>query len=69
MSTADILSLNDHRPPVSYRIDITQWWDGRMSVWVRDIADDPENRTRLAVALRQAADMVETPTGNDNAEC
>ena len=57
--TTEVVSLDDRRPPVTYTVRLKQWWDGRMAIWVQDVADSQEDRRRVAAALRKGADMIE----------
>ena len=56
-----IIDLADHRAPVCYTVRMTQHWDGRLQVFVEDVADDDRSRQAVAKALRSAADLLEQP--------
>lgn len=54
-----IVDLADRRPPVSYTVRLLQHWDGRLQIFVEDVADDQRTRKAVADALRRAADGIE----------
>lgn len=57
--SAAVIDLDDRRPPaVTYTVSITQWHNGKIAIYVDGTADDPENRRRVAVAMREAADAL-----------
>ena len=59
--TSEVTFLDDRRPGVYYEIAILHRWDGSLSVWIKDVADDEESRRRIAADLRAAAGMMEKP--------
>lgn len=52
---AEIVELADRRPPVTYTVTITQHWDGRMEIFVQDVADDERSRAAVGEAMQRAA--------------
>jgi hypothetical protein len=56
-----IIDLANHRPPVCYTVRLTDHWDGRLEIFVEDIADDERSKSAVANALRRAADMLGGP--------
>ena len=59
MSKSRVISLNAYREPVTYTVRIRQGYNGELTVWVQDVADDLRSRKAVAAALRRAADMIE----------
>ena len=57
--TSEVTFLDDRRPGVYYEVAILHCWDGSLSVWIKDVADDEESRRRIAADLRAAAEMME----------
>jgi hypothetical protein len=51
-----IVDLADRRPPVHYTIRLTHHWDGRIEVFVEDVADDGRSRAAVGAALSKAAE-------------
>jgi hypothetical protein len=59
-SPASVSSINDARPPVWYDVAVCHHYDGTIQTWVKAVGlDDPEDRKKIAIALRQAADGLE----------
>lgn len=54
---ANVVSLADHRPPVTYTVTITHHWDDTLEVFVADVADDPRSRASVKDALQRAVAM------------
>ena len=57
--TSEVTFLDDRQPGVYYEVAILHCWDGSLSVWIKDVADDEESRRRIAADLRAAAEMME----------
>lgn len=57
----DVVDLSKHRPAVCYTVRLTHHWDGRLEVFVEDVADDARSRAAVAEALQRAADMMRDP--------
>jgi hypothetical protein len=53
-----VVDLADHRPPVCYTVRLKEHWDGRLEIFVEDVADDERSRKAVADALRRAADYL-----------
>lgn len=51
----DVINLSAYREPVTYTIDVTHHWDGRIEIEVGGIADDPRSKREAAKALLEAA--------------
>ena len=58
-----VIKLENHRPPVCYTVRLTQHWDGRLEIFVEDIADDERSKLAIADALRRAADTLTLTEG------
>lgn len=56
--TGKIVDLADRRPPVCYTVRVTQSWDGGLTVFIEDVADDQRSREAVAHALERAAILV-----------
>lgn len=56
-----VIDLANHRPPVCYTVRLTEHWDGRLEIFVEDVADDDRSRRAVADSLRRAADQLSTP--------
>jgi hypothetical protein len=57
-----VVNLNDARAPVWYDIAVCHHWDGTLQTWVKAIdLDNPENRPKIAISLRQVADGLNPP--------
>ncbi len=54
-AVVNVVALSSRRPPVVYTVDIVHHWDGRLEIFVRDIADDTRSRESVADALERAA--------------
>ena len=64
---------NCHRPPpapaqvfafpkpVNYTVHLSHYPDGKLEVWVDDIADDQRSRDSVAWAMEEAARMLRRP--------
>lgn len=50
-----IVDLSTKRQKVYYTVRIEQGWDGTLTVFVEDVADDPRSRKAVADALLDAA--------------
>lgn len=57
----NLVDLADHRPPVYYTVRLIQYWDGRLSIFVEDVADDERSRGAVADALIRAAETLRNP--------
>lgn len=53
---SEVINLSDHRPPVTYGIFITHYWDGQIEMWVKDVADDPRSREMVRETLQRILD-------------
>lgn len=62
---SNIVSLSDRRPPITYTVRLRHHYDGSMAIWVQDVADTPEDRRKVADALRAAADQIEQSVKDD----
>ena len=51
-----IVNLSDHRPPVTYEILITHYWDDNIELWVKGVADDPRSREVVRETLQRFLD-------------
>lgn len=51
----EIVNLSERRAPSCYTVDITHHWDGRVEVFVRDVADDQRSRDAVGHAIGLAA--------------
>jgi hypothetical protein len=40
---------------------LAEHWDGRLEIFVEDVADDERSRKAIAASLRRAADTFEAP--------
>jgi hypothetical protein len=58
-----VIDLADRRPKVHYTVRLTQGWNGSLSVFVEDTADDTRSRLAVAQALRDAAALIEANIG------
>lgn len=57
---AEVHSLNDARSPVWYDVAVCHHWDGTIQTWIKGVdMENEENRPKVALALRQAADGVD----------
>lgn len=64
VDAAEVINLSDRRPQVCYTVRLAQGWDGSLSIWVEDVADDHRSRLAVASALREAADAIEAGAGD-----
>lgn len=53
---SEVVDLNAKRAPVHYTVRLSHHWDGRVEVFVEDVADDERSRDAVADALAKAAD-------------
>lgn len=53
---SEVVELSARRPPVNYTLRLTHHWDGRVEVFVEDVADDERSRAAVGDALRKAAE-------------
>ena len=53
---SEIVDLSARRPPVLYTLRLTHHWDGRVDVFVEDVADDERSRDVVADVLNRAAE-------------
>ena len=53
---SEIVELADRRPPVHYTVRLSHHWDGRIEVFVEDVANDERSRASVGAALAAAAD-------------
>ena len=57
-----VVALNDRRPPVWYDVAVCHQWDGTVRTWIRAVdIEAADNRAKIALALRQAADGLDRP--------
>lgn len=61
-SKGRVSDLNKRRKPVRYSIDIVQYWDGTLQIYVHDVARDERSRKAVADALRRAAANIDAGT-------
>jgi hypothetical protein len=54
-----VIDLANHRPPVCYTVRLIEHWDGRLEIFVEDVADDERSQKAVAESLRRAADHLE----------
>jgi len=59
---SDIISLAAYREPVTYTIDVTHHWDGKIEISVSGIMDDPRSKREAAKALLEAAAIADRAT-------
>lgn len=59
MGGAGVVSIGAYRKPVEYTVRLRQGYEGELTIWVDDVADDPRSRQAVADALRRAADLIE----------
>lgn len=52
---SDVIDLAERRAPVTYTVTITHHWDGRLEVFVADVASDERSRASVGSALARAA--------------
>jgi len=50
-----VVSLQDRRTPVYYTVRIAHHWDGKLEIFVEDVADDERSRQSIADALDRAS--------------
>jgi len=58
----EVVYLDDHRPGVYYEVAILHRWDGSLSIWVKHVSDNENNRDKIADALRRAAASIDGKT-------
>lgn len=58
---ADVMDLAEIRKPICYTVRLAQYWNGRIEIFVEDVADDERSRQSIAHALRCAADACDAP--------
>jgi hypothetical protein len=61
-----IIDLAKHRPPVCYTVRLVEHWDGRLEIFVEDVAGDERSRKAVADSLRRAADRLERAANGDD---
>lgn len=61
-----VIDLAKHRPPVCYTVRLVEHWDGRLEIFVEDVAGDERSRKAVADSLRRAAARLDQPVNEDN---
>lgn len=62
---SEIISINSRKPPTFYTLRIAHHQDGKLQLFVEDVADDERSRESIAWAMRELADSLDDRRADD----